>query len=281
MRRLIIVILIIRVSPAFAQDSTYMNGGLAYSPSSSNRKLLSRFMIGTVVTGSLIESYYAWWKNAEKPFSFYNSGWFEGSKGIDRIGHFCGAYYFFHLSRDVMLYGGHDEYTADLWGLGLSAFHSLSIEIGDGFSPWGFDLKDLASDIAGIGYAYMQTKIPALENINFKYSYWSHGLKSAANFSQDYDALTIWMAFNVHGFLPDSWKNYWPKFLGLAVGYGVDDHGTRSELAVALDVNLGVFKINQDELALLQKAANRMHLPLPGMKFTEVKVPRYDLFLLR
>jgi hypothetical protein len=248
---------------------------------SSGRRLASQIMIGTVVAGSLIESYYAWWKDATGPFTFYDEQWFKNHRGIDKPGHFFGAYFFFHMSREIMLYGGHSEATANWWGIGLSFFHSISIEIGDGFSPYGFSYQDLLFDLGGLGYGYLQTQVPYLNNFNFKFSYWSSQVRSPANFTRDYDAMTIWLAFNVHGLLPDSWKKYWPEFLQVAVGYSVDDNQSRSELALAFDINLGVFSIGNKELSLLRNIANYKHWPAPGVKFTEGKKPTYRLFLMR
>jgi len=282
-RGLLILPLLVVVSiPEGAQSTLADSSSGDSSGSLHDRKLASTLMIGTVVTGSLLESYYSWWHDAAKPFTFYTENWLSKGRGIDKIGHLYGSYFFFHMSREIMLYGGHDESTADWWGLGLSFFHSLTIEIGDGVSPYGFDYQDLLFDMAGIGYGYLQTKDPFFRNFNLKFSYWSsQGLKSPANFTKDYDALTIWLSFNVHNLLPYSVKSYWPDFLQLAVGYGVDDRATKAEVAFALDLNLEVFSIKNEELALLQKIGNMIHVPAPGIKFTESKKPRSYFFLMR
>ena len=246
------------------------------------RKILATGMTGAIVAGILTDSYFAWWKNAEKPFTFYSSEWFHDFQGIDRFGHMFTSYFFFNTFRDIMLWGGYDTTTARWWAAGLSAFEALSIEIGDGVSPYGFDPKDLTFNLTGIGYGLLQEQVPFLRNFNLKFSYWSaRGLKSPANFTTDYDAMTIWMAINVPALLPREMQDWWPSFLGVAVGVSVDDNASRGELAIAFDINLESFDFHNSDVRLAQRIVNRMHLPMPGVKFTEGRPPTYRVFALR
>jgi len=239
-------------------------------------------MVGAIFAGILTDSYFTWWKNAAKPFSFYRSSWFGEHRGIDRFGHMFTSNFFYHTFRDIMLWGGHDPHTARWWAAGLAAFEGLSIEIGDGMSPYGFDYKDLTFNFLGVGYGILQEEVPYLQNFNWKFSYWSaRGLKSPANFTSDYDAMTIWMTVNMHNILPAAIQSYWPEWLQLGAGFSVDDNQSKRELLVGFDINLEAFEFHNDHARLAQKILNRAHWPMPAVKFTETKSPRYYIFGLR
>jgi hypothetical protein len=90
------------------------------------------------------------------------------------------------------------------------------------------------------------------------------------------------MTVNVHNLLPTSLDKYWPAFLRLAVGYGVDDNETRREVAVGLDLNIeSLFSPSNEDWLLTTRIADVLHLPAPAVKFTQGKVPRYYLFNLK
>jgi hypothetical protein len=78
--------------------------------------------------------------------------------------------------------------------------------------------------------------------------------------------------------LPATLEPYWPDFLQIAVGYGVDDRISKREGVIGLDFNLEVIPTHSEDLLLLLKTVNMFHLPAPAIKFTEKKAPRYYLF---
>jgi hypothetical protein len=271
---------------AAAQDSLEVTAGFTHVDGSSTKKTLATAMIGTLVTGTLIDSYFTWWATAEKPFSFLGhdgENWLSGAhNGIDKPGHLFGAYCMFKLVHNTLLWGGFDRSTAFWWATGLGLWNGLEIEIGDAFTPYGFDYQDLVFDFAGVGYAMLQSQVPFLQDFNLKFSYWSKkGFTSPANFTTDYDALTIWMTVNVHNLLPTSLDKYWPEFLRLAVGYGVDDNATRREMAIGLDLSLeSLFSPSNEDWRLAARLGDVVHLPAPTIKFTQGKAPRTYLFNL-
>ena len=270
-----------------AQDSLEVTDGFRRVDGGSTKKTIATAMVGTIVTGTLIDSYFTWWATAEKPFSFLghtDENWLSGAhNGIDKPGHFFGAFCMFRIVNNMLLWGGYDRSTAFWWAAGIGLWNGLEIEIGDGFTAYGFDYQDLVFDVAGVGYGMLQSQVPFLQNFNVKFSYWSKkGFTSPANFTTDYDALTIWMTVNVHNLLPTSLDKYWPAFLRLAVGYGVDDNETRREVAVGLDLNIeSLFSPSNEDWLLTTRIADVLHLPAPAVKFTQGKVPRYYLFNLK
>ena len=283
---LLACLVLFAVSTGPAQDSVEVTDGFRRIDGGSPKKTIGTAMVATIVGGTLIDSYYTWWATAQKPFSFLDHTseyWLSGvHNGIDKPGHFFGAYCMFKIIHNMLLWGGYDPSTAFWWAAGIGLWNGLEIEIGDGFSPYGFDYQDLVFDVAGAGYGMVQSQVPFLQNFNVKFSYWSKkGITSPANFTQDYDALTIWMSVNVHNLLPTSLDKYWPKFIQLAVGYGVDDHETRREVAIGLDLQLeSLFSPSNEDWLLATRIGDVLHLPAPAVKFTQGKVPRYYMFNL-
>ncbi len=257
-----------------AQDTIPPYDGYQRGQISSLRHAFGIGMVGVLSAGILADSYYTWWKDAEKPFSFYSEGWFgDAHLGMDKIGHFYGSHATFHLTREFLLYAGSSREAALWWSAGIAAFHSLEIEIGDGFSPWGFSYEDLTMGFLGIGYGVLQSEVPFFRNFGFKFSYWSNAIKSPANFTNDYDAMTVWLVTDVNNLLPPSLDQYWPKFLRLAIGYGVGWGVTRREFAIGLDLNIESLTPCSDEMLLTQRVLNTFRLPLPTVKMTTGKGP--------
>jgi Predicted periplasmic lipoprotein (DUF2279) len=142
MRKTALALLLMVASTAAAQDSTDVTEGFSRREGFSGRKIPATVAVGGLLIGSLVDSYYAWWKNASNPFTFHAEGWFsDGSRGIDKPGHLFTSYFYFHTFRNVMLWGGYEPSTALWWAAGMSTFFALSVEIGDGLSEFAFDYQ--------------------------------------------------------------------------------------------------------------------------------------------
>lgn len=247
------------------------------------RKTVSTALAATVMVAMGVDAYYTWWKDAEKGFSFFNEGfWNNPHLGLDKFGHLYGTYAIFKSMHTVLRWGGHSESASMWWALGLGAFHMFQIEVGDGFSEYGFDPVDLAFDMAGLAYGFAQTQVPFLENFDLKFSYWSgQGFKTPSAFTQDYDALTIWMTFNVHNLLPKGADRYWPEWLNLAAGYSTGGQRTYREFLFAFDINFKGITSSDHDVVALEKVLDLMHFPMPGVSVSPSRAPEYSLFLLK
>jgi hypothetical protein len=245
----------------------------------TTKKIVATSITGSIYVLTAIDSYFTWWKNAEKPFSFFTEHWINGSqRGIDKFGHMFGTYALLKSIRTTLLWGGCQRSTALWWGAGIAAFNAFEIEVGDGFSPYGFDYQDLVFGFSGIAFGMLQTEVPFLRNFDLKFSYYSNlGPKTPASFVEDYDAMTIWCSVNVHNLMPESIRSWWPKFLNLAIGYGVDDNHTRREFVIGFDINLEAFETSSEDLLYAERVVNLMHLPSPAIKWTEGRKPQYYL----
>lgn len=282
-----VLLILLAAGTGRGQDSVLTVTGFSRKDGWPTRKVVAAGMVGAITVGTLIDSYFTWWKDAEKPFSFLrhtDENWLSGSHlGIDKPGHFFGAYAIFKSINNILQWGGVEPSTALWWAAGISFWNGFEIEIGDGFTPYGFDYQDLVFDVAGTSYGILQSQVPFLQNFNFKFSYWSKvGFTSPANFTRDYDAMTIWITAAVHRLLPEVLAPFWPDGLQLAVGYSVDDNQTRREIAIGLDLHLEhLFSAPSEDVLLAQQAVDLMHLPMPAVKCTEGKVPRYYFFHLQ
>jgi hypothetical protein len=278
----LIVVSLTQGLPCRAQDSDFVTGGFQYTPGPTVRKYIAGAAAGGLLVGTMIGSYFEWWNRDHASFHFLHEGWFSDySVGIDKIGPLYTGYFYFHTFRNLLLWGGNQPATAFWWSAGLATFFTVSIEVGDGLSSWGFSFEDVAADLMGIGYGILQTQSPILRNFNLKWSYVpSNGYRWPPHLTANYDAHTYWVTVNVHNLLPTTMRSYWPEFQQLAAGYGVDDHQTKHEAVIGLDFNLNIFQPESDIVKLLQREISMIHLPAPAVKFTEHKNPRYYLFQL-
>ncbi len=282
-RGLAAVVLLLLVARAAAQDSTVITDGFRQVDGPSVRKTIATALLGFSVVTTTYDDYNVWWKGANKPFSFFNEQWLEGGqRGLDKVGHFFGTYCYFKMVRTGMLWGGYSPSTA-LWvAVGLGLWNGFRIEIGDGFSPYGFDFQDLTFDFMGVAYGLLQTEIPLLQNFNWKFSYWSSkGIASPANFTNDYDAMTIWLTANVHNLLPEAARPYWPEFIQLALGFGVDQGFQQRKAIIGIDFNLSAFKTDNEDIHFAQRLVEVMHLPGPAVRIVNQKAPEYYTFYLK
>jgi Predicted periplasmic lipoprotein (DUF2279) len=277
------LLLLFSAPKSVSQDSVIVTDGYRQTTGWTTRKILAASFVGTIMLTTMYDSYNTWWKDSEKPFSFLGhsvENWMSGPhQGIDKPGHFFGAYVMTKTIRNILLWGGNDRATAFWWSAAFGLWNGLQIEIGDGFSPYGFDYQDLVVDFAGVGFEMLRAEVPMLQNFDFKFSYWSKtGFRSPANFVNDYDAMGIWLTVNLHNLLPSSMRGYWPKFLQLAVGYGVAEKETRRKFAIGLDFNLEAFDFGNEDLLLTQRVLNIVHLPAPAIRIVEDAHPSYRLF---
>jgi hypothetical protein len=264
-----------------AQDSLACGTIHDFTPTTewNGRKIAATSIVGGLFVMSTVDAYFTWWKDTEKSFTFYtDAGWpwrpEASHRGIDKPGHFFGTYSVFKMARNILLWGGYSKKEAFWWAAGYGFFNGLQIEVGDGFSAWGFDPKDFLVDVLGVSYGMLQCEVPFFENINFKCSYWSAtGFKTPIQFTKDYDAMTIWASFNMHNLLPGSVGESWPSWLNLAVGYGVDDHETRQEFVLGIDINFEGIATSREDVLLVERLGNLWRPPAPAIKWIPGREP--------
>ena len=276
----LLLCLLVCASLCRSQDSLTVTDGFREKPGSSVRKIASTAAVGTLLGLSLYWCYDSWWRGSSQPFTIEAQGWLDGyARGIDKIGHFYTSYFYFHLFRNIMLWGGYERSVADWWALGGTTLFAVVVELGDGFTPFGFDYQDLTFNLGGVAYGFLQTRIPFLKNFNFKWSYVpSDGYRFPVRLVEHYDDHTYWLTCNVNNLLPSVLEPYWPDFLQIGVGMGVADRQTKREFLIGLDFDLeSLFRTDNEDLLLIEKTVNKFHVPAPAIKLTETKKPLYYL----
>jgi hypothetical protein len=254
------------------------------------------FTVG-ISAQQLISAYiqYNWWWDEgfnsfrfEKGDHFYNNYHY----GMDKAGHFFVSYMYFNSISELMRWSDFSDRARLRTAFWLSAFWAVSIELGDGVTQWGYSWHDLAANFSGIGMAYLQSRYPYMSNIKFKMSYWptryyrDNGFKGWT-LTNDYRGHMYWMTFDIHNMLPENTGKWWPPFLNLAVGYGVDPESpkhhfiTDRAFAIGLDWNLGAIKTKNKTLHAVKQLADYFHYPAPGYYWQTNKAGAFYPLLVR
>ena len=280
----LIFLLLLQVT--FAQDSfvsSQEKSGTFFS-----RKNISIMALSGAYATTLIAGYSMWWRDGNRSFSFFSpekgEGWLGDHTymGIDKIGHFYTSYFFYRLSKNLLEWGGYPESDSKEIAALLSFGLGVLVEVGDGFSMYGFDYQDLTFNTMGVGYAYLQDVFPILQNFNFKWSYIpTHDFHFPPNLTSTYYAHIYWLTADIHNLLGNSGLNIWPKFLQAGIGFSISDNYKRREFIFGFDFNLNeIFTTQNKDWDLLINTANMLHFPAPGIKYSNGRKPEYKLFIL-
>ncbi len=236
-----------------------------------------------IAGGTMIYSAGVWWVNDYRPFHFLTAPWF-GGLGVDKIGHMFTAYALYTSLHETLLWGGHDSDDAFWWAAGVAAFHGAMVEVGDGFSEYGFDFRDVTFNFIGLSYGILQTKIPFFKNFDLKWSLYYPMKHHSFKINDLYQYHIYWMSINVKNLLPATAKPYWPAVLQIAFGLGGEDkvgeQVTTRTYNLSFDYNIEALPIEGSEAGLFKRLLNLFHYPAPGVQFAPGHPPVYKLFLL-
>ncbi|MBI3765319.1 MAG: hypothetical protein HY277_02310 [Ignavibacteriales bacterium] len=242
---------------------------------------------GTIATAILATHLYqqsGWWADNRAPFHFQED--LKYGLNVDKFGHvYAGAMLAF-IGRKSLEWANIPKTPALFFGSGASLLFQTYVEVEDGFSAWGFDRVDFASDVAGAAWPIAQYYLPPLQDIDLKLSYHTSdllgnpggiGFKGQKHLViDDYEGQTLWMSVKVHNILPEVAQPYWPDFLCLALGYGARDIADPSPYRVyfvALDVDMTkIIPPKTSFLKTLGEALNLIHMPLPAVQLSPYAV---------
>jgi hypothetical protein len=277
-------LLILLICISLKAQTHYSTSNLNTNDNFFNKKNISVIALSAGFAGSLIGAYVTWWKDDFGPFRFYEGEWLHdpGLNGIDKAGHFYTSYMFYKIQRDLLLWGEHSkEFSSNVSAL-LSLSFAVIVEVGDAFTPYGFDYQDLTFNLGGLGYGILQDKISFLKNFNFKWSYIpKRNFTFPPKFSEDYDGHIYWLTINLHNLLKSSIGNFWPEIIQPAIGFSVEEKGNRREFIIGIDFNIfSLFNNANEDWQFAGKAIDLFHIPAPGIKYSPSAKPVYRLFLL-
>lgn len=227
------------------------------------------FIVGHIVLNNL------WWKGEQSSFHFtWRDDWVY-ALGADKLGHFYTPYIGTDIYRQAFRWTGMSREASLHWGAGLASGYTTYVEIRDGFSAeWGFSWWDFIANNLGVGWRVAEFYEPWLENIRWKVSYdASDAFKEGAysTIIDDYESTYHWASLNVNGFLPESWRRYWPDWINIAVGHSVKgvrayDGSGHHELYLGLDWNTEGLPGGGSFWNRLKRFANYYHLPAPAVR---------------
>jgi hypothetical protein len=236
---------------------------------------------GTLLSSMVVIHFYqqsGWWKDNRAPFHFQED--LVYGLTVDKVGHFYGAYLLEFLIGGSVRWANVPEEEA-LWiGSGGALLFQTYVEVEDGFSAWGFDRVDFASDVGGAAWPVARYYVPALRNFDLKLSYHPSdllgnpggiGFKGQKHLIiDDYEGQTFWMSLKVHNLVPESLRPYWPEPLCLAVGYGARQvAGPDPHRIWFLGLDLDMTKVIPRDSAFLRALGdllNYVHLPMPAVQ---------------
>ncbi len=222
----------------------------------------------------------AWYPDSTKgPFNFKVDWGY--SRQFDKVGHVYGGWMSAYCSHEAAIASGLSKEDAALWGAIGGLFFQTFIEVQDGFHRnYGFDWTDQLGNTIGAGIFYLQRTVPMLQNFDVKWSVGPTGRDSAREASQirsrlivdDYDRQNVWISAKLHNLLPERMKEYWPKWLQLAVGYGAKDvelTGYTAYRTAYISLDYDLVEMLPDFGAFgnwLVQGLNAFHLPAPALQ---------------
>jgi hypothetical protein len=199
---------------------------------------------------------------------------------MDKLGHFFDGAFIQALYRGAFEWAGFSP-SASVWmGAAFSIAYMTDIEIEDGFATdWGFSPGDQLCNMAGAMYPVAQYYWKPLRSFNFKWSYYpSEGLQNGTKngaFLDDYDGQSIWFSANLYDALSKKGKKFWPDYLNIVAGYGVNHYqdpvNRYADYYIGLDLNWErIIPGNSKFMLWFKNVINHFRfLPLPVLKINK------------
>lgn len=268
-------------------DSLSSNPGLKVKQLPKDKYKIDYMKTG-LITGVTIGAgvwlhYYqknAWWSGQRSKFHFQDD--WDYAMSADKWGHFYDGALIQSLYQGAFEWSGFKPKTAMWIATAFSIAYLTDIEIEDGFAKdWGFSPGDAIFNVLGAFYPVAQNYWSPLKEFSFKWSYFPseelRNNKKSGVFLDDYNGQTHWLSIGLHSFLPKSFKKYWPEFLNIALGYGVEhynDYERRYQnFYIAFDYDFRkIIPGNSKFMMWLKDVINHFRIiPAPGIRINKYK----------
>ena len=215
-----------------------------------------------------------WWKGQPAPFHVNAERDYYYALNADKVGHMQFGYTVTTTYTDLFRWCNMDSTTAVWSAAGLSFAHHTFVEIRDGFSQkLGFSWGDFTANAFGAGFPILQHYIPILRPIDFQISFYpsdAYRTREFRSIIDDYTSTYYWAAFTIYDWLPSSVQEWYPPWLGVAVGLSVENldyqGGGNHAVYLSLDWNLSRIKGLPDWLDDVLRLLHLYHLPAPAVK---------------
>lgn len=298
-----------QLTPAHHQ---YRNENSFFKPDTLlNKKKIGAIsgIAGGTYGGVMVMLGTAWY--ADVPMSKFH--FFNDSKewlGIDKLGHFNGAYQGSRAMIQLLKWSGVNKRKTVIWG-GLSGFVMMApIEILDGYSrDWGFSWADMGANFLGAGLATLNEGLWNEQRIQSKVSFHPTPFAKVrpgilgdnlSSWLKDYNGHTVWLSFRVHSFLPEGkFKDKYPPWLNIALGYGAegmlggfdnvwtDSNGEERDFShirrypqfyLSLDIDLTKIPTRIGFLKWLFGTLNMIKIPMPTLEISHQGLRFHGLY---
>lgn len=242
----------------------------------------------------------AWWQGKQQDHIRWLYDWSGDTYlNMDKGGHFMSGMFLAQTLTEAYGWGGVSPRLAALAGTLTSWGLLFEVEMRDAyFDQWGFSIPDFTANTIGATVPLIHTLWPASRALRFKFSYFPSALYLDRNQREaehrpftrhiidDYEGMTVWMAVSVDRCLRGRAEEWWPDFLGVALGYGATGlYGSntkskgrfkdpryknlpdaRPELFVALDWDPRFLPGDNRIWRYFEEQLNWLHLPAPALR---------------
>ena len=250
-----------------------------------NAVVLTETTLGGITLLGLNQLWYADYERSKFHTINDNSEWYQ----MDKLGHTFTAYHLGRFGAQTLNWAGVSKKNQLIYGGSLGFMFLTGVEVLDGFSEeWGFSWGDFAANAAGSGLFIGQELLWEEQRISLKYSFNRTRFASKnpnklgngilEEILKDYNGQTYWLSANLHSFFKESKL---PKWLNVAVGYGVDgllygesnlqqlnfpNQKRSRQFYLSLDVDLTKIETKSEFLKQVFNIFNVVKIPFPTLE---------------
>lgn len=246
--------------------------------------VLASLAPAAVIGIALEQNYFDFWRNSDKvPFYFSNDPPY--ALHADKMGHAMYSYVCADVVKLAYSEAGLDRHTAAWLGFGSSMIAQTMVEIGDGFhgheAYYGFSPGDEVGDLLGASLSLLKEYVPYLNRFDYKIGVWPSDAYSQGAFRgplDDDESQFFWLSMDIHKDMPD----WYPKWLNIAVGYGVENLTSsaflpyrqgltpKSLVYIGVDLNLRNLPIEGKAWKIIAEILSHYRIPFPALQVAPI-----------
>ena len=230
-------------------------------------------------------TYYSKKESERNTWHVFND-WYNSDMNMDKFGHMWVTQAYAHSMYPLFRWTNMSEQSSIFLSAGLGWLFEFEMENTDAmYKKWGFSLGDVAANTVGALWYIAQNSYAPLQSLNLKWSYLPSPSyrKGWLNYPlKDYEGMTFWLAVTLYDFLPESIQQYYPSWLGIAVGRSITNAVIGKELFktnngkgagdeewyIAFDYDLRKLPGDTPFLRFLKEELNLIHFPAPTIRIT-------------
>jgi Predicted periplasmic lipoprotein (DUF2279) len=207
----------------------------------------TKLVTASVVLGAPVVGYFAWWRTSSRSnFEFANERWFQRDTyagGADKASHIFVGYFWTQMLQSAYQRVGKTPVEARALAFGVIALTGALIEVGDGYSQYGFSWEDITANTIGSLVATGIDVWGLRDTVGLRFGYVKTLIPDACcrygGYGDDYSKEIYSADLKLSGFLPRLGLKPGPaRFLLLSMTYG--SKGYRYSAEPVRERNVGV-----------------------------------------